>query len=269
VVRSGESSGRLDEVLAYLADEMEKDYDMTSKIKGAMIYPAFVLTGLFAVGVVMMVVVVPKLTDVLQETGAELPASTKIVIAVSDFLVGYWWSLGFFLVGGFFLLRFFGRTEGGRRVFDMAKLKLPVFGKLFQLIYIVRFTRSLNTLIVGGVTIAKSLDVISDIVGNVVYKDLILESKKAVEEGSSLSKVFMASDEIPKMVPQMITVGEKTGKLDLVLKRITEFYSREIMNLLNNLMTLLEPLVMIVMGVGVGLMVAAVLMPMYNLASQF
>lgn len=269
VIRSGETSGRLDEVLTYLADEMEKDYDMTSKIKGALIYPAFVLTGLFAVGVVMMVVVVPKLTAVLEETGAELPTSTQIVIGVSHFLTTYWWSLGFIGAGGFFLVRFLGRTEGGRRAFDMMKLRLPVFGKLFQLIYIVRFTRSLNTLIVGGVTIAKSLDVISDIVGNVVYKDLILRSKKAVEEGDSLSKAFMSSEEVPKMVPQMIIVGEKTGKLDLVLKRITEFYSREIMNLLGNLMTLLEPMVMIIMGVGVGLMVAAVLMPMYNLANQF
>lgn len=269
VVRSGETSGRLDEVLSYLADEMEKDYDMTSKIKGAMIYPAFVLSGLFVVGIIMMVVIIPKLTDIITETGAELPTSTKIVIGISDFLVNYWWSLAFFIAGGFFAFRFIMRTEGGRRVIDMAKLRLPVFGKLFQLIYIVRFTRSLNTLIVGGVTIAKSLDVISDIVGNAVYRDLIIRSKKTVEEGGSLSKVFMASEEVPKMVPQMIIVGEKTGKLDLVLKRITEFYSREIMNLLNNLMTLLEPVVMIIMGVGVGLMVAAILMPMYNMASQF
>lgn len=269
VVRSGETSGRLDEVLSYLADEMEKDYDMTSKIKGAMIYPIFVLSGLFVVGIIMMVVVIPKLTDVLAETGAELPTSTKIIIGISHFLINYWWSLAFFGAGSFFLFRFLKRTEGGARLLDMAKLRLPVFGKLFQLIYVVRFTRSLNTLIVGGVTIARSLDVISDIVGNTVYKDLILKSKKAVEEGGSLAKVFMASEEIPKMVPQMIIVGEKTGKLDLVLKRITEFYSREIMNVLGNLMTLLEPLVMIVMGVGVGLMVAAVLMPMYNLASQF
>ncbi len=269
VIRSGETSGKLDDVLSYLADEMEKDYDMNSKIKGALIYPAFVLSGLFAVGVVMMVVVVPKLTAVFEETGAELPASTKIVMAVSNFLTSYWWSLGFFVAIGYFLVRFTLKTEGGRRLFDMAKLRLPVFGKLFQLIYVVRFTRSLNTLIVGGVTIAKSLDVVADIVGNAVFRDLVVNSKKAVEEGDSLSKAFMSSEQVPKMVPQMIVVGERTGKLDLVLKRITEFYSREILNLLSNLMTLLEPMVMIVMGVGVGLMVAAVLMPMYNLANQF
>ena len=269
VIRSGETSGRLDDVLVYLADEMEKDYDMTSKIKGALIYPAFVLSGLFVVGTIMMVVIVPKLTAVLQETGASLPLSTTIVIGISNFLIHDWWIILILVFGSFFLIRFSLQTEGGRRSFDMLKLRLPVFGKLFQLIYIVRFTRSLNTLIVGGVTIAKSLEIISDIVGNAVYKEMVLKSKKVVEEGGSLSKVFMASDQVPKMVPQMIIVGEKTGKLDLVLSKVTEFYSREIMNVLGNLMTLLEPMVMIVMGVGVGLMVAAVLLPMYNMANQF
>jgi type IV pilus assembly protein PilC len=269
VIRSGETSGRLDEVLAYLADEMEKDYDMSSKIRGAMIYPAFVLSMLFVVGIIMMVVIVPKLTNIMSETGAQLPASTKAIIAISDFLVHFWWTLAFIFGGIFIGMKSMLRTEKGRRLFDLAKLRLPVFGKLFQLIYIVRFTRSLSTLITGGVAIARSLDVIADIVGNQVFRDLIVESKKTVEEGGSLSKPFLTSDEIPKMVPQMIIVGEKTGKLDLVLKRITEFYSREIAAFLANVMTLMEPLIMIIMGVGVGLMVAAVLMPMYNMASQF
>ncbi|MFA5247770.1 MAG: type II secretion system F family protein [Patescibacteria group bacterium] len=269
VIRSGETSGRLDEVLIYLADEMEKDYDMSSKIKGAMIYPAFVLFGLTVVGLVMMIVVVPKLTEILQETGAQLPLSTRIVIAISNFLTNYWWILLFLVTGGFLLIKYFIGTPGGRKLFDLLKLKLPVFGQLFQLIYTVRFTRSLNTLIVGGVSIAKSLEIVSGIVDNVIYRDLIMQSKKAVEEGGSLAKVFLTGNEMPKMVPQMIIVGEKTGKLDLVLKKITDFYSRETMNILSNLVTLLEPLVMIVMGVGVGVMVAAILMPMYNLASQF
>jgi type IV pilus assembly protein PilC len=269
VVRSGETSGRLDEVLIYLADEMEKDYDMNSKIKGAMIYPAFVLFGLTVVGFVMMIVVVPKLTEILQETGARLPLSTRIVMAVSGFLTHSWWILLILALGLFLLIKYFIGTPGGRKSFDLLKIKLPVFGKLFQLIYTVRFTRSLNTLIIGGVSIAKSLEIVSEIVGNVIYRDLIIQSKKAVEEGGSLAKVFLVGNEMPKMVPQMIIVGEKTGKLDLVLKKITDFYSRETINILNNLVTLLEPLVMIVMGVGVGVMVAAILMPMYNLASQF
>jgi type IV pilus assembly protein PilC len=269
VVKSGETSGHLEDVLNYLADEMEKDYDMTSKIKGAMIYPIFVVVGLFVVGILMMVMVVPKLTDIMRETGATLPLSTRIVIAISNFLTGYWWLLAILVVGAVILFRFLANTPGGQKMLDLIKLKLPVFGNLFQLIYIVRFTRSMNTLIVGGVTISKSLEVVSDVVGNTIYKDLIDRSRKNVEEGSSLSKAFLESDIMPRMVPQMIVVGERTGKLDLVFSKITDFYSREISNILNNLVALLEPSIMVVMGVAVGIMVAAVIMPMYNLAGQF
>ncbi|MDD5527504.1 MAG: type II secretion system F family protein [Patescibacteria group bacterium] len=268
VVKSGETSGRLDEVLNYLADEMEKDYDMTSKIKGAMIYPAFVLVGLVAVGILMMVVVVPQLTSILKETGGTLPLSTRIVMAISSFMIAYWWLLVILLIVTAILIRVFLNTEAGKRVFDLIKLKLPVFGNLFQLIYIVRFTRSMNTLIVGGVTISKSLEVVAGVVGNTVYKDLIDKSRRSVEEGGSLAKVFLASDTVPKMVPQMIVVGEKTGKLDLVFRKVTDFYAREIQNILANLVALLEPSIMVVMGVAVGVMVAAIIMPMYNLAGQ-
>jgi type IV pilus assembly protein PilC len=268
VVRSGETSGRLDEVLNYLADEMEKDYDMTSKIRGAMIYPAFVFTGLIAVGILMMVVVVPQLTTILNDSGGTLPLATRIVVAISNFLISYWWILLIFVIGLAVAIRVALSSESGKKMLDLIKLRLPVFGKLFQLIYIVRFTRSMSTLIVGGVTISKSLEVVASVVGNRVYRDLILKSLKNVEEGGSLAKVLLQSDDVPKMVPQMITVGEKTGKLDLVLNKITEFYSREIQNILINLVALLEPSIMVVMGVAVGVMVAAVIMPMYNLAGQ-
>jgi type IV pilus assembly protein PilC len=269
VIKSGETSGRLDEVLNYLADEMEKDYDMISKIKGAMIYPVFVMSGLFVVGILMMVVVVPQLTGIMQETGATLPLSTRIMIAISNFLINFWWLLAIIVIGTIIFVRSAIKTESGRRIFDMIKLRLPVFGDLFKLIYIVRFTRSMDTLIVGGVTISKSLEIVADVVGNTVYKDLIEKSRKSVEEGSSLAKSFMGNSIVPMMVPQMIVVGEKTGKLDLVFKKITDFYGREITNILNNLVALLEPSIMVVMGVAVGVMVAAVIMPMYNLAGQF
>jgi type IV pilus assembly protein PilC len=268
VVRSGETSGRLDEVLNYLADEMEKDYDMTAKISGAMIYPAFVLVGLTVVGVLMMVVVVPQLTAILNDSGGTLPISTRIVMAVSTFLIHFWWLLLVIAIAAVIIFRVAISTPGGRRLFDLIVLKLPVFGNLFQLIYMVRFTRSMNTLIVGGVTISKSLDVVADVVGNTVYRDLIKRSRKSVEEGGSIAKVFMASDAVPKMVPQMIVVGEKTGKLDLVFSKISDFYGREIQNIMANLVTLLEPSIMVIMGVAVGIMVAAVIMPMYNLAGQ-
>ncbi len=268
VIKSGETSGRLDEVLVYLADEMEKDYDMVSKIKGAMIYPAFVMVGLTIVGAVMMVVVVPKLTGVLAETGGELPMATKIVIAISDFLAAYWWFLWIVIGGNFVGLKAFLKTNLGKSIFDLIKLKLPVFGKLSRLIYVVRFTRSMNTLISGGVTVVKSLEIVADVVGNEVYRKLIKNSQKIVGQGGTLSKAFLMSDEMPRMVPQMISIGERTGKLDLVFEKITNFYAREIDNILGNLVTLMEPIIMVIMGVAVGIMVAAIIMPMYNMANQ-
>ncbi|MBD3247829.1 type II secretion system protein GspF [Candidatus Falkowbacteria bacterium] len=269
VVKSGETSGKLDDVLNYLADEMEKDYDMMSRIKGAMIYPAFVLTGLVVVGTIMMVVVVPKLTEILQETGSELPFSTKIVIGVSDFLISYWIIAVILVVGMVLGVRVLISSPAGKRWIDSLKLKLPVFGKLFQYIYMVRFTRSMKTLIAGGVNITKALSIVSEVVGNEAYRSIIEESAKEVQEGNTLSSVFEHSSQVPRMVPQMINVGERTGKLELVLEKITDFYAREINNILSNLVTLLEPIIMIVMGVAVGIMVAAVIMPMYNMANQF
>lgn len=269
VIRSGETSGKLDEVLNYLADEMEKDYDMMSKIRGAMIYPIFVLCGLGVVGVVMMIFVVPKLTGILTETGATLPIATRILIAVSGLMTNYWWLVLILIVGLGASFKFYVRKPIGKRQFDLLKLKLPVFGKLFQRIYLVRFTRSMNTLIVGGVTITKSLKIASEVVDNEIYKSLIEETSDAVEDGDSISSIFVDSKQIPKMVSQMMSIGEKTGKLDVILGRITEFYAREINNIVANLMTLMEPIIMVIMGVAVGIMVAAIILPMYDLASQF
>lgn len=268
VVKAGESSGKLDEVLNYLADELEKDYDMNAKIKGAMIYPAFVMCGMAGVGAVMMVFVVPKLTDMMAETGGELPMATKILMAVSDFLVDYWILILIALVGMVFGFKFIQKFPKAKKILDRTLLHLPIFGGLFRRIYLVRFTRSLQTLIIGGVTIAKALAISADVVGNDVYKNLIADTKKEVEDGNSISTVFLESKYVPSMVSQMMKIGEKTGRLDMIMSKITEFYSREINNLVANLMTLMEPLIMVIMGVGVGIMVAAIILPMYNMATN-
>ncbi len=269
IVRSGETSGKLDEVLSYLADEMEKSYDMASKIKGAMIYPVFIISALFGVGIVLMVYVIPNLTAILTETGATLPLSTRIVIGASDFLRNYSVLIIGAVIGLAIAIRFYLKTYNGQRNIDMMKLKMPIFGKLFQYIYLMRFSRSLSTLLKGGVTITRSLEIVAEVVGNLIYKELILETLESINDGNPFSTVFEASSYVPKMVPQMISVGEKTGKIDSVLDRITSFYTRESSNMLDNLSKLMEPLIMVLMGAGVGVMVAAVLLPMYNLASQF
>ncbi|MFA5154959.1 MAG: type II secretion system F family protein [Patescibacteria group bacterium] len=269
IVRSGETSGKLDEVLNYLADEMEKNYDMVSKIRGAMIYPAFIITALFGVGIVLMVYVIPNLTSILTETGATLPLSTRLVIWTSNFLIDYAVLIVIALVIIIILVRLYLRTYAGRRNVDSLKLRLPIFGPLFKYIYLMRFSRSLSTLLKGGVTITRSLEIVADVVGNLVYRELILDTLESINDGNPFATVFESSKYVPKMVPQMIAVGERTGKIDAVLDRITIFYTRESTNMLDNLSKLMEPLIMVIMGIGVGVMVAAVLLPMYNLASQF
>lgn len=269
VTKSGERSGKLDEVLNYLADEIGKDYDMIAKIRGAMIYPAAVMVGMFGIGIVMMVFVLPKLMDVLTETGTALPLATRILIAVSHALTNFWWLFLIALVGLVFLAKTALASRSGRQLFDLLTLKVPIFGKLFQKILLVRFCRSMNTLLLGGVTIESSLSIAGDVVSNLTYKDLIEKTIHSVEDGNSISTVFLESSLIPKMVSYMMQVGEETGKLDVVFNKVSEFYNREIDNMLANMMSLLEPLVMILIGVGVGVMVAAVIMPMYSMVGNF
>lgn len=269
MVKSGETSGKLEDVLNYLADQQEKDYDLASKIKGAMIYPAFILSGLSIVGVIMMVFVVPKLTAILQESGGQLPFTTRVLIGTSGFMSSYWWVLLIGLIAGIFLIRLILKSEGGRKKWDYIKLKLPVFGPLFQKIAVVKFTRGFSTLLIGGVTITQSLEILADIVGNEVYKELILETIKEVEAGKSVASVFLRSKEVPKMLSQLMVMGEQTGKLDEIFLRISNFYAREVDNMVVNLVTLIEPLIMILMGVAVGGLVSAIILPMYQMATQF
>ncbi len=269
IVKSGETSGRLDEVLNYLADEIEKNHDMKAKIKGAMIYPVFILTGLVIVGIVLMVYVLPNLTAVIVDSGTTLPLATRIVIATSNFLQAYITYVLLAVFALFILLRRYAKTKTGKFQFDTFKLNMPVFGRLFKYIYIIQFSRALSTLIKGGVNITKGLEITVKVVNNVVYQQIIYDTLKAVSDGKSISTIMENRKEIPKMVPHMMSVGERTGKLDSVLDKIVDFYSRETTNILNNLSAIIEPFIMVIMGVGVGIMVAAVLMPMYNLASQF
>ena len=269
MIRSGETSGSLDKVLNYLADEQEKDYSMMSKIKGAMIYPAFILSALFGVGIIMMFFVVPKITAILQETGGELPLATKLLIGTSGFLVNFWWAIIIAVIIAFISLKFAFKKPIVKRYRDFIKLKLPVFGGLFQKIYLVRFTRSMSTLVEGGVPITTSLEIVSDVVGNAYYKDLILRTARNVEDGNSVAAFFLESKQVPPMIAHMLAVGEKTGRVGEVLSRMTDFYSREVEASVANLISLIEPMIMIMMGLGVGIMVAAVIMPMYNMSASF
>lgn len=268
MIRSGETTGKLDEVLQYLADQQEKDLDLRRRVKGAMTYPLFVLIMLFIVGTVMMVFVVPKLTAVLRESGVELPVSTRALIAVSDFFVHFWYIVIGGVLGAVFGTRWAYRTPAGKRFMDAFILHVPVFGSLFRKIYVTRITHSLSTLIEGGVDVVTSLKVVAGVVGNETYREGMVETIQGVSAGNSMASVWKGRKEIPDMVTQMVAVGEETGKLQHVLVRLTDFYTRELNASVATLSTAIEPIIMLVMGVAVGGLVSAIILPMYTLAQQ-
>ena len=271
MIKSGETSGKLDETLNYLADQQEKDYELQSKITGAMAYPIFIISLLIVAGFVMMTFVLPKMLGMFAELGpdVQLPATTRILIATTGFFQAFWWLilLGFF--GLVIWTRVYGKTPQGRRFFDRLKLRIPIFGSLFTYIYLVRFTRSFSTILVGGITVPQGLRIVRDVVGTSVFEDLIDETIKEVEDGNPVSSVFTRTKYIPSLVSQMLAVGEQTGRLDDVLAKVTSFYVREINAMIENVISLIEPAIMVLLGVGVGIMVAGILMPMYSLTSQF
>lgn len=268
MIRSGETSGRLERVLNYLATQMEKDYDLISRIRGAMVYPIFIISSMIAVGATMLIFVVPKMTTLLEETGAELPLMTKILIYVSDFLVGYWWLLFIIVSILLTLFRLYLRSKQGRRQWDAFKLYIPIFGTLFKKIILSRFATGLSTLIKGGVPISRALQITSDVVSNQSFKAIIDDTVKEVEDGNSITTVFSQHRLVPTMVPQMMSVGERTGRMDEVLDRLGEFYSREVDTMIASLTSLIEPMIMIILGVAVGLMVSAIILPIFNIANS-
>ncbi len=267
MVRSAETTGRLDEILVYLADQSEKDYDMKGKAKGAMIYPAFIIGAFGLVGVGMMMFVLPQLTSVFIDSGAELPITTRIFMGISDVLIAYWWAFLIVIVGLVVGFRFSITTAKGREIYDKFKIRTPIVGDIFNHLYISRFSRSLSTLLASGVPLTKSLDIVAELVGNTVYKNIITQTIKEVEAGASITSVFVKSKDVPLMLSQMMSVGEQSGQLDKILVKVADFYARELENSLNNLTALIEPVIMVVLGVAVGFLVSAIIMPMYNLSS--
>ncbi len=267
MIRSGETTGRLDETLNYLADQKEKDYDLRAKVRGAMIYPAFIVFAMILVGILMMVFVIPNLTKVLIEAGAELPIMTRILIGASNAMVHYWWLMLIILVVLIMVYRLVYKNPQGRYVLDGFKLRIPIVGKLFQKIYLTRLTRSLSTLVLSGVPIIPSLEIVGGLVGNEVYRRITLNTIKEVEDGKSIATLFAKHPSVPLMLSQMMTIGEQSGRLDLIMGKLAEFYNREVENSVANLVALIEPLVILVLGAGVGLMIIAILLPMYQVTS--
>jgi type IV pilus assembly protein PilC len=266
LVRSGEVSGSLDKSLVYLADQLEKDYELLSKVKGAMTYPIFIICALALVAGLMFKFVLPNLTSVLIEQGGTLPTVTVIIIDTSEFFNAYWWLLILGIAAIILGTRFYINTPSGRHNWDRMKISLPIIGDIFRKIYLARFARNLSTLVVGGIPIMQAMTIVGDIVNNVIYKDIILGAVTEISNGKSISEGLMDHAEFPGIVTQMVRVGEQTAQLDDILAKLATFYEKEVDAKVGTLTTLLEPLIMILLGIGVGVLVAGILLPIYNLA---
>lgn len=267
LIKSGESSGSVAESLNYLADQLEKDFELRKRVRSAMTYPAFVLIALAIVGFLMFKFVLPNLTAVLEEQGGTLPPLTVAIIAATKFFQVYWWAILLVFAAAVLGARMYLRSMAGRYQWDAIKIRLPLVGRIFREIYYTRFARNLSTLISGGIPIIQALTIVSEIINNLVYREILLEAAGDVTNGRNISDSLGNHKEFPVLVTQMVRVGEQTAQLDAILKKLAEFYEKEVDNRVSTLSTLLEPMIMIILGIGVGILVAGILLPIYNIAS--
>lgn len=268
MVRAGEETGKLNDTFNYLADYLDRNYEVVSKAKNALVYPAFVVTVFIGVMVLMFTTIVPKIAAILIDSGQTLPIYTRIVISISDFLVDYGvFLLAGLLVGGFFLIRYI-RTQAGAYAFDSFKLSVPYIGDLYRKLYLSMVADNMHTMVLSGIPMLRALEITSTVVGNEIYKQILNESMIAVKGGSSLSASFSQYPEIPGILVQMVRVGEETGELGNILKTMAKFYQREVINAVDTLVGLIEPVMIVLLGLGVGTLLASVLMPIYNIASN-
>jgi len=268
VVRSGEATGNLHEILKYLADHAEREYNLTAKVKGAFTYPVVIFSLFIVIGTLMMIFVVPQLTSVLIEMGGTLPITTRALIATSNFLRSWFWLVGLVIIAIVVLIRRYTKTPKGKLIFDTFKLKIPVFKDLFKKIYLARLAENLRTLLKGGVSILKALEITASVIGNKVYENIILEAREKVRIGETMSSSFANHPkEIAPLVTQMVGVGEKTAQIDNILDKVSTFYQQDVDRMVGNMTQLIEPMMILVLGGAVGLLVASILMPIYNISS--
>jgi type IV pilus assembly protein PilC len=266
LVQAGEVSGNLDEVLGSLADTIEKQAQLNRTIRSAMTYPSVVLSVMVIIFTAMIIFIVPVFQNLFTSLGGKLPLPTQILIKLSQIMTSIWMLLIIALIiGGIIGLKKWIATEDGRRKWDRLMLKPPVFGPLFHKVALARVTGTLASLISSGVPILESLDICADTAGNVTVGDVLREAKNGVREGRPLADPLREHEDIiPTLVVQMVEVGEQTGALDGMLKKVAEFYDQEVEVTVNNLTALLEPLLTVVMGVGVGIMVISLYLPMFS-----
>ncbi|MEK9167872.1 MAG: type II secretion system F family protein [Patescibacteria group bacterium] len=267
MVKAGEESGKLNETFLYLADYLDRSYELTSKTKNALIYPAFVVGTFIIVMIMMLTIVIPRLSAILTETGQEIPVYTKVVLAISHFLTSY--GIFFFIllvIGGFLLWRW-SKTDRGGVALSRSRLEVPYIGDLYQKLYLSRIADNMNTMLSSGISMVRAIEITASVVGNEVYKNLLTDAGSAVKSGSSLSDALSGHSEIPSIMVAMVKIGEETGELGNILKTLAHFYKREVDNAVDTLVGLIEPIMIVSLGLGVGLLLTSVLVPIYNVTA--
>ncbi len=269
LVEAAEASGAIKKVLLRLATNLEKSDELRAKIKSALFYPALILTAMVGVAILLLVFVIPKLKMIYESFEAQLPITTRFFLNFSDLVIKRWWVFLAVITGVAIFYRWFRGTETGRYFTDELVLNLPIFGKLIKQLQLVEITRTLSLLLTSGVPILDSLQIVREATTNVLYQDVLDHSRDVVRHGETLAAPLAASEYFPPLVGRMVRVGEESGELGGVLLKVADYFENEAEHTVENLTTALEPLIMIVLGVGVGFMVLSIIMPIYNLTGQF
>jgi type IV pilus assembly protein PilC len=269
LVRSGEESGSLEKSFDYLADYLDRSYEIITKARNALVYPAFVVSIFLGVMVLMLTLVIPNIATILTESGQELPIYTKIVIAISDILTNYIGVILIGIAGGAVALYRFKKTEVGKRTIDEFMISIPYLGDLQRKLLLTRICDNLATMLGSGISMVQALEVTAEVVDNLVYREIIQSALSEVKGGRSFADAISEYPEIPGVLTQMVKVGEETGSLAEILNTLANFYRREVNNAVDTLIGLIEPIMIVLLGLGVGTLLASVLMPIYNLTSSF
>lgn len=268
MVRSGEESGKLAEIFGYLADYLDRTYEVMSKAQNALIYPAFVVTTFVVVMTLMLTLVIPNVSKILIDSGQQIPLYTRIVIGLSELIVHYGaFLLILIVIGGVFVYRSM-QTSTGRFFFDSLKLQIPYIGDLYEKLYLSRIADNFSTMLMSGVPVVQAVEITSSVVGSATYERILAAVGESVKGGASISDALATHQEIPGIMIAMIKVGEETGELGNILNTLAKFYRREVTTAVDTLVDLIEPLMIVFLGLGVGILLAAVLIPIYNLAGS-
>jgi len=268
MIRSAEAGGILDKVLDRLATFLEKEQEVRNKVKSAMMYPSVVLVFALLMLMALLFFVLPKFKDIFESMEMQLPVTTKFLLNFSGFAMHFWY---LFLTAGVGLVvayQLAGRTESGRYQLDRLKLKVPIFGELALKTSVARFARTFGTLLSSGVPVLKALDIVADTAGNKVVAEAVVRARSSVKEGEKISSPLFASRIFPVMVTQMISVGEETGRLDVMLAKVSDFYESEVESTLKGLTSLIEPLMIVGLGAIVGFIAVSVISPIYQLVGN-